>query len=170
MNKIKLPSMVEYVKLMEHKRLKTFITETKVLGYDKNLKFANFLSQEPNVGMVVAAVFEDGEWRILTKPIRPWQDSIIEEGLHQMYKEDLHQYQTALDNVIFEGFEVDYINTEIGNKFFRIKFDKLYITFYEDFISTSLPFKDTTIIKNLEQLTHYNLTLTPKFAKELGLI
>ena len=174
MDKIKLPSMVEYVKLksyfgMEIQSLRHQI-QNRANRFADCKNFANFLSQQPNIGMFVPAVFGDGEWMILTKPISPWQDSIIEEGLHQMHKEDLYQYATALDNVIFKGFEVDYINTEIGNKFFRIKFDKLYITFYEDFISTSLPFKDTTIIKNLEQLTHYNLTLTPKFAKELGLI
>ena len=151
MNKIKLPSMAEYVKLTERKRLKLFITETKLLGYDKNLKFANLLSQQPNVGMFVPAVFEDGEWKVLTEPIE--YDCFIKGigGHIDVTFQEYKQYQTALDNVIFDGFEY----------YAQVKYwQNGHIRFDEEFLEN----------KTIEDLIPYSLTLTPKFAKELGLI
>ena len=155
MNKIKLPSMVEYVKLTEHKRLKTFITETKVLGYDKNLKFANFLSQQPNIGMFVPAVEENGEWRVLSEPKTPHTFGSENADLYlKKWKSEKEQYQTALDNVIFEGCEYSDKELFLDGNLFWVFLNKLNFE------------KGLTI----EQLTPHNLTLTPKFAKELGLI
>jgi hypothetical protein len=160
MNKIKLPSMVEYVK----KQNPNLPFVTRFVNCEN---YADFLSQQPNIGMFVTAVFEDGDWRMLNKPIRPWQDSIIEEGLHQMYKKDLEQYQTALDKVIFEGFEYD--GSEEG--FIYVKNGETLLIFdTEDKTLMLLNNMLTDNINTIEQLTHYNLTLTPKFAKELGLI
>jgi hypothetical protein len=160
MDKIKLQSMVEYVKLMEHKRLKTFITETKVLGYDKNLKFANFLSQQPNIGMFVPAVEENGEWKKLEEPnhYKEWK-SELDRGFEHAYENlIMKQYQTALDNVIFEGFEVCENAVEFPNSIEEL----FYFTENKWWLNEKF--------KTLEDLTKHNLTLTPKFAKELGLI
>jgi hypothetical protein len=157
--------MVEYVKLTEHKRLKTFITETKVLGYDKNLKFSNFLSQEPNIGMVVAAVEEDGVWRVLSKPIFDFNNEYDGEKRRE-FAIALKEFETALDNVIFEGFEYD--GSEEG--FIYVKNGETLLIF--DTENKTLMLSNNMLtdnIKTIEQLTQYNLTLTPKFAKELGL-
>jgi len=178
MDKIKLPSMVEYVKMYE----------TKIKKYEFHhyygeildianliLKFAYFLSQQPNISMFVPAVFENGEWKILTEPkdeqlckYCPIEEnkrhassfSIGCEGsrCEVAYENYQDQYQTAIDNVIFEGFEVDYDNIVRDNNiriWFKTK-DEIYVN------------NSKNKIENLEQLISYNLTLTPKFAKELG--
>jgi hypothetical protein len=145
MNKIKLPSMVECLEIQQENSLQS-ATDFKKYA----LKFANFLSQEPNIGMVVAAVFEDGEWRVLRTPIEH----------NPMYWSK--EYTTALDNVIFEGFEVDFKTsniTAISNVVYNI-------WFYKNGIVTI----NSQVLNTIEQLTPYNLTLTPKFSKELGLI
>ncbi len=164
--------MVEYVKLMERKRLKTFITETKVLGYDKNLKFANFLSQQPNIGMFVPAVFEDGEWRVLTEPkdYYYFKNSIVNKLDYKPKKAlyyNWHQYENAIKNIVFEGWFL-IGNNEVSDNNFSILFDKENKALLSRVLGDHLSFCGT--IKNLEKLTPYNLTLTPKFAKELGLI
>jgi hypothetical protein len=165
MNKIKLPSMVEYLDLIELK-LKNAKIDTEYQLLSNVLRVKDFVKQQPNISMFVPAVFEDGGWRILTKPIRPWQDSIIEEGLHQMYKEDLHQYQTALDNVIFEGFEYD--GSEEG--FIYVKNGETLLIFdTENKTLMLLNNMLTDNITSIEDFIPYSLTLTPKFAKELGL-
>jgi hypothetical protein len=138
--------MVEYVKQTYY----TFKLDNDTVLY-KIIDFANFLSQQPNIGMFVPAVFEDGEWRILEAPNRSTHTN-----------EECDQYQTALDNVMFEGFEADFKTsniTAISNTVYNIWFYKIgIITINNQDINT------------LEQLTTYNLTLTPKFTKELGLI
>ena len=131
MNKIKLPSMVEYV------------FEIGVPGItdkqftDSVMIFANFLSQQPNIGMFV--------------------------------KEDLQQYQTTINNVIFEGFEYD--GSEDG--FIYVKNGETLLIFDTENKTLFLYNSEnnyTTEIKTIEYLIPYSLTLTPKFAKELGLI
>ena len=165
MNKIKLPSMVEYVK-MQSPNL-PFVT--RFVNCDN---FANFLSQQPNIGMVVAAVFEDGEWRVLTEPNASQEKynnyNIVQTIFNdKLYYEDLKNYQTALDNVIFEGFEYD--GSEEG--FIYVKNGETLLIFdTEDKTLMLLNNMLTDSINTIEQLTHYNLTLTSKFAKELGLI
>ena len=164
MDNIKLPSMLEYVKSLDV----STNTETDTQTLYRLFNFANFLSQQPNIGMFVPAVEKKGKCRILTKPISPWQDSIIEEGLHQMHKEDLYQYQTALDNVIFEGFEYD--GSEDG--FVHIKNNETLLVFdaeNKELVLYNSENNYTTEIKTIEDLIPYSLTLTPKFAKELGL-
>ena len=131
MNKIKLPSMVEYV------------FEIGVPGItdkqftDSVMIFANFLSQQPNIGMFV--------------------------------KEDLQQYQTTINNVIFEGFEYD--GSEDG--FIYVKNGETLLIFDTENKTLFLYNSEnnyTTEINTIEQLIPYNLTITPKFAKEFGLI
>ena len=151
MDKLKLPSMVEYVK-MQSPNL-PFVT--RFVNCDN---FANFLSQQPNIGMVVPAVFEDGEWRVLSEP----------KDFRYFKEVDIYfnQYQTALDNVIFEGFEYD--GSEEG--FIYVKNGETLLIFdTENKTLMLLNNMLTDNINTIEQLTHYNLTLTPKFAKELGL-
>jgi hypothetical protein len=160
MNKIKLPSMVEYVK--------NFKNSSKSMGesYWFCEKFSNFLSQQPNIGMVVAAVEEDGEWRVLSKPIFDFNNEYDGEKRRE-FAIALKEFETALDNVIFEGFEYD--GSEEG--FIYVKNGETLLIFdTENKTLMLLNNMLTDNINTIEQLTHYNLTLTPKFAKELGLI
>ena len=150
MNKIKLPSMVEYVK--------NFKNSSKSMGesYWFCDKFANFLSQQPNIGMFVPAVFEDGEWRVLSKPKEylewcKWGDfTKYGKSITPKCKE----YHEALDNVIFEGWEYNDKELFLDGNLFWVFLNKLK---FEEGLT-------------IEQLTPHNLTLAPKFAKELGLI
>jgi len=149
MNKIKLPSMVEYVLQLK--------LDYGTVFSEMVFKFAIFLSQQPNISMFVPAVEENGKWRILSEP--NFEDS-KDSNLHSLKS---REYQTALDNVIFEGFEV-------------IKpSDKCYILINEEsdcqfILNLDYTIKDRVYqAKTLEQLIPYNLTLTPKYAKELGL-
>ena len=139
--------MVEYVK--EQDKIE-FIAYDNL--WEKVINFANFLSQQPNIGMFVPAVFEDGEWRILEAPNRSTHTN-----------EECDQYATALDNVIFEGFEVEQILN--SGKIFLINKDTTSLTFFNNSV-----FIEKNLITTIEDLIPYSLTLTPKFAKELGLI
>jgi hypothetical protein len=161
MNKIKLPSMVEY------------ISEIGVPGTtdkqftDSVMLFFNFLSQQPNVGMVVAAVFENGEWRILEKPIFDFNNEYDGEKRRE-FAIALKEFETALDNVIFEGFEYD--GSEEG--FIYVKNGETLLIFDTENKTLFLYNSEnnyTTEIKTIEDLTPYNLTMTSKFSKELGL-
>jgi len=128
------------------------------IQYRKICRFANFLSQQPNISMFVPAVEENGEWRILEKP----NSDNYTHGIHfddDYYNIDLNQYQTALDNVIFEGFRKCIGSKAVSNS------DGCIILLHEN-KEYSVSGKHLT---SIEQLTPYNLTLTPKFAKELGL-
>jgi hypothetical protein len=118
--------------------------------------------------MFVPAMFEDGEWRVLTEPKEylewcKWGDfTKYGKSITPKCKE----YHTALDNVIFEGFEYD--GSEDG--FVYIKNGETLLIFdTENKTLMLLNNMLTDNINTIEQLTHYNLTLTPKFAKELGL-
>jgi hypothetical protein len=166
MNKIKLPSMVEFVKLLLNEENSRTKPMRDVFNYIEN--FANFLSQQPNIGMVVAAVFEDGEWRVIEKPRLRWKNSKDRWGT-SIETDEWIEYQTALDNVIFEGFEYD--GSEEG--FIYVKNGETLLIFDTEnktlFLYNSKN-NYTTEIKTIEDLIPYSLTLNPKFAKELGLI
>jgi hypothetical protein len=148
MNKIKLPSMVEYVvRQRDNDRIDL------AQRFINSFEFANFLSQQPNIGMFVPAVFEDGEWRVLSKPKGT---NVSTSSFFEMQTDYLleNQYQTALDNVIFEGCEYNDKELFLDGNLFWVFLNELK---FEEGLT-------------IEQLTSHNLTLTPKFAKELGLI
>jgi len=118
--------------------------------------------------MVVAAVFGDGEWRILEKPRMRWKNSKDRWGT-SIETDEWIEYTTALDNVIFEGFEYD--GSEEG--FIYVKNGETLLIFDTENKTLFLYNSEnnyTTEINTIEQLIPYNLTITPKFAKEFGLI
>jgi hypothetical protein len=164
MNKIKLPSMVEYV-------FEIGVPGTTDKQFtDSVMIFANFLSQQPNIGMFVPAVEENGEWKKLEEPnhYKEWK-SELDRGFEHAYENlIMKQYQTALDNVIFEGFEwntADWCDEPMLE--FEDK-DGNYLLYDDE----DKNFKDAegVYLNTLEDLIPYSLTLNPKFAKELGLI
>jgi hypothetical protein len=65
----------------------------------KTLNYANFLKQNLNVSMFAPVKLVDGVWVILEEP--------------RIDISDIHEYQSAQSNVLFEGFEV--INDNITN-------------------------------------------------------
>jgi hypothetical protein len=171
MNKIKLPSMVEYV-------ITQWSINLTAKQRENIKKFADFLSQEPNIGMFVPAVFEDGELRILTQPTYSTNhsDDCYCDNCEKETKrcsELQKQYETVLNNVIFEGFELNQKDTSKLENIICITLGKIQLTF---FLKNKALFLDnlennyTTKINTIEQLIPYNLTLTSKFAKEFGLI
>jgi hypothetical protein len=154
MNKIKLPSSIEYGNIMKNKVIAKEIYKTDYF-FMRN-KFDDILFQQPNISMFIPAVEENGEWRILEKPKQYL--GALEFAVGKDYEEAL-QYQTALDNVIFEGFEVkDGLSICDEHSILHVFWN------YEG------KWKLSQDIRTLEDLTKYNLTLTPKLAKELGLI
>ncbi len=156
--------MVEYVKSLDV----STNSETDTQTLYRLFNFANFLSQEPNVGMVVAAVFGDGEWRVLSKPIFDFNNEYDGEKRRE-FAIALKEFETALDNVIFDGFEYD--GSEEG--FIYVKNGETLLIFDTENKTLFLYNSEnnyTTEIKTIEYLTPYNLSLTSKFAKELGLI
>jgi hypothetical protein len=168
MNKIKLPSMVEYVKLQKEKYIKTNRTNEFAC---RVLDYSNILPQQTNIRMFVPAVFENGEWRILTQPTYSTNhsDDCYCDNCEKETKrcsELQKQYQTALDNVIFEGFEYD--GSEEG--FIYVKNGETLLIFdTENKTLMLLNNMLTDNITSIEDLIPYSLTLTPRFAKELGL-
>jgi hypothetical protein len=153
MDKIKLPSSIEYGNILKPK---LGIWGLTYFDYFKKRDiFDDFLSQQPNIGMFVPAVEENGEWRVLSEPKTPHTFGSENADLYlKKWKSEKEQYQTALDNVIFEGCEYSDKELFLDGNLFWVFLNKLNFE------------KGLTI----EQLTPHNLTLTPKFAKELGLI
>jgi hypothetical protein len=156
MNKIKLPSMVEYINILDV----STNTETDTQTLDRIIGHKDFLTQQPNISMFVPAVEENGEWRVLEEP-KNWKQWLRKET-NVSYDLDLikyERYQNAIDNVIFEGFVVkDGLSICDEHSILHVFWN------YEG------KWKLSQGINTLEDLTKYNLTLTPKFAKELGLI
>jgi len=150
--------MVEYVEFQENNP-NEYNPSNK---FKDCLKLKNLLIQQPNISMFVPAVFENEEWKILTEPTYSTNhsDDCYCDDCEKETKrcsELQKQYQTAIDNVIFEGFEYNTDCLWHWNGHERVVIHSKVLGFDIE-------------IQTLEDLTKYNLTLTPKFAKELGLI
>ena len=95
----------------------------EVLSFWKCIKYANFLNTPLNISMFVPAIKVGDKWEVLEKPKKPmawgggWQ---IE--MHK-YEIALEQYQTAKDNVIFEGFELN--NQMIQSELVDVKYSAI---------------------------------------------
>ena len=91
--------MLKFVK--EQKQILKFDptpTNEKLLDFAINvIKHEELLSQQPNIGMFVPAVCEDGVWRVLEEPNPNLYNS----------EEYIEQYQQAQSKVIFKGWELE---------------------------------------------------------------
>ena len=67
-------------------------------------------------------------------------------------------YKQAKEIVIFEGFELTFHSEGDEEKTTRIRFKKIYITFYDEIIKVDVP-NLQSYIKTIEDLIPYNLTL-----------
>ena len=107
-------------------------------SYNRNLRYANFLSKPLNLNMFVPCS-EDGV--------------ILEDPKDYEHNVKKREYQTALEKLLFEGFEVCKRNSKL-DCIFNSELDLHY--------SLSWMEKET-----IEDLTKYNLTLTKSAINQL---
>lgn len=162
-----LISNTAFGKLCKSKE-KEFNTRLEYLEWYEKARnsFDDFLSLTPEIWQFVACKLVDGVWVVLEEPKRPWQDSIIEEGLHERYRTELKEYQTAKERCYFEGFEVRCPNA-ITNGNISITFTKSGGILLDKVCDNH--FENIGTITKLEQITDYNITLTATAQKEIGL-
>lgn len=110
--------------------------------------YAKFLSKQLQLGDFVPT---DKDGNVLTLEKCKLNCSCGEEAVKDCREDIRNQYQQALDNVIFEGFEV----VKIGK------------------FGTLLKYNDYDIIlqdnQTIEDLVKYNLTITPQAIKRFNL-
>jgi len=148
-------SMLEYVEIIRDKMNEKapLKNELALKYFDKVFNYSDFLSQKLEIWMFVPAVFKDGKWVVLSKPMHPISDNITEEGLHGRYRAELKEYQTALSKVIFEGFEYNEALHQLKCYTDYCRLDTIGLEKY-----------------TIESLIKYNLDIKDTIAKELGLI
>jgi hypothetical protein len=153
-----LKSMVQFV-LDEKENFKKEFKPLNEKPYDflvNVIKYAELLSQQPNIGMFVPAVFEDGAWIVLEEPD---SSNYTHNGNFDddFYYLDLDKYQQAKSKVLFKGWEFFKFYDEglfrLKNKdytlFFDIEFDECHIDNPEIYEQ----------IHTLEDLVKFNLEM-----------
>ena len=163
MKKNELISSIERGKALE--KLLKYDKINERMYFVKRSVFDNFLSRLLNISMFVPAELVDNEWIVLEEPKHIYSDSPNKED-SKMYKSVLKQYKTALDNVIFEGFEV----TKSKHKGITIK-DKNnnVLAFYNDYVSCQGNAIMSGNIKIIQGLTKIKPTLTARGIKDSGI-
>ena len=157
-----LIGMVEFVKLQIQRIIDCEITHIR--SHNEIVKYANFLSQTPEIWMFVPAKFENGVWAVLEAP-RSYSDNRTAKA--DLYSEQYKkEYTDAKERCLFEGFEV--YETEFFNKDLPKSiciYDVIHpLWWHKDTMSWHL----SRDIKTIEDLCKYNLTLSPTAKKELG--
>jgi hypothetical protein len=95
-----LKSMVEFVKEQKQKFDKVEGRYNEIYYFKEICNHAILLSQQPNIGMFVPAVCENGVWKVLEEP---WKTQYEDDYFYEL---DLEQYQQAQSKVIFKGWEL----------------------------------------------------------------
>ena len=161
MEKKYLKSMVESVK--EQKQILKFEplpTNEKLLDFAINvIKREELISQQPNIGMFVPAVCENGVWRVLEEPKHldykqknQFNELVfISEHHKNRYCDEYEQYQQAQSKVIFKGFEI------VNKNFCQFITDGKCYAFYKEDNDKLQQWK--TEIHTLEDLVKFNLEL-----------
>jgi len=131
------------------------------------------LKQPPQLNHFVPAVLKDGNWRVLEKPNKSnpkYETKFSAEDYFDsmMYEIDCNEYETALNDVLFDGFEVKYYNLgggEVNNQSsFEITNGEVQICYYK-----AIPKYFTWNFKSYSDLTKYNLTLNEKGCEKFKL-
>jgi hypothetical protein len=154
-----LKSMVQFV--LEQKETPEYETnegywyflESQKLGYIR--QHAELLSQQPNIGMFVPAVCEDGVWRVLEEPEKV---SLYEltVGEHS----DMITYQQAKSKVLFDGFRLVGYGFEWDKSVFEIENNLYFIEFIGGkVILTISQTTEEITIHTLEDLVKFNLEI-----------
>ena len=153
--------MAEFVE--EQKQILKFDplpTNEKLLDFAINvIKREELISQQPNIGMFVPAVCENGVWRVLEEPIN-YKDWCI-KATDKPYYLDLNiyeRYQQAKAKVIFKGFEI----IQNLKSTVRLKKRNAEISFFvkqNAFFYDNLINNTTYRIHTLEDLVKFNLEM-----------
>jgi len=122
-------------------------------------KYAQLLSQPPNIGMFVPAVCEDGVWMVLEEPEQYL--GALEFAIGEDF-EEAYKYQQAQAKVIFGGWEPSQKNNSklediiyVSNKNKQITFFlKNNVCFFENILMNII--QD---IHTLEDLVKFNLEM-----------
>lgn len=139
----------------------------KMLSKDK-LKliydFSDKLKLIPTIADFIPAVYDGEKWRVLEKPKFYYNDEAlknlkgVELKIAKEINETVDQYQTALNNVKFSGWEVSKNDTDIVSIINKdadvIYFDLIYPTYYNG--------KDAIELKSYSGLTTLNIPLTER--------
>jgi len=141
-----LPKLSEYVKT--HREKTKFLSDA---SFPKGIiDYTNFITQPLNLSHFVPAIEKDGNWIVLELPIKMMNgDSMINE-----------EYQTALDNVVFKGFEIDYDNIVIN----RNSNNRLQFNDYSIYFNVS-----SCVVKAIEDIIPYNLEVNETIIKKFNL-
>ncbi len=158
MEERKLLSMVDYILMIWKNRSGLDSSRFK----DDSVKifnYANFLQAELTISMFVPAILKDGKWEVLEIPPR-WSDSWGHEKMIEVSKRN-YEYVTALDNVIFEGFEVVEYDRENKTTIENDDFELCEFDYWmDDWVLT------ITNLNTIEDLTKYAPTLTETHYKK----
>ena len=166
-----LISMVDYV-LLQNDNWKR---EIDVMTHFNNcVNYAQSLQQPPTIADFIPSVYENGKWRMLAKPkekdfYTPMPDVNGKKAWNTnktLFKEAVDQYQTALNNVKFSGWEVRYNSVDcivIGIEGFEVTLrlleNKTQYLSITDFTKKD-PTEDELL--NFEQLIKHNIPLTER--------
>jgi len=156
-----LPKLSEYVKRLDVSS--NFKTDTQDL--EEIIDYTNFITQPLNLSHFVPAKLVDEFWIILEEPKEPespYNDKQCDIwAQYEIYKS---RYQTALENVIFKGFEVSEI---LGRSEYHLRIahsEKDFMPFRKVNNTDKWTIKDS--IFDIEELIPYNLEITDKIAEK----
>ena len=122
--------------------------------------YANFLNTPLNISMFVPAIKVGDKWEVLEMPpkyelfLKYKFDGLDRNGYNLDWLNDCEQYQTAKDNVIFEGCYID------DNGLINMPYHKME----GSFIQINLRVRET-----IQDLIKYKPTLTKKGLEVSGL-
>jgi hypothetical protein len=121
---------------------------------EKVIDHALLLCQQPNIGMFVPAVCENGVWRVLEEPT---VDSYMQpKEMDKQYA----SYQQAKSKVIFKGFYLVGNGFEWDKTVFEIENELYFIEFIGNEITLNMNALDKDIqIYTLEDLVKFNLEM-----------
>jgi len=159
-----LISMVDYV-LLQNDNWKR---EIDVMTHFNNcVNYAQSLQQPPTIADFIPSVYENGEYRVL-EPYQKTEAEIFadENAVCRVISKAESQYQTALNNVKFSGWEVRYNSVDcivIGIEGFEVTLrlleNKTQYLSITDFTKKD-PTEDELL--NFEQLIKHNIPLTER--------
>ena len=137
--KNELCSMVDFV-LAQPSEIQNRITSFESIHH-----YAVFLEEPLNISQFVPAIKVRDKWEVLELPKRLDQNDPYIEAVHARANLKLwQQYQTAKDNVIFEGFKLD--GKFISHDQVSYLIDRLHYNTIQDLIK----YKPTLTKKGLE--------------------
>lgn len=129
-------------------------------------KMDNFLSKTPELWMFVPCKFENGQWVVL-EPYQKTEAEIYadENSMCRIISKQEIEYSEAKAKCYFEWFVCVYQDKFVKTASKGKERGALKINFKTKNVFVH---RDKFIVKTLEDLVKYNLTLTPTALKELG--